>query len=208
MKGLIGRKLGMTRVFDEDGQSIPVTVLECGPCPITQIKTDEIDGYTALQLGFGSDRKEKRTPKPLMGHLAKAGASPMRLLREFRVPEVGDFQLGQELTVELFDDVDKVKITGISKGRGFAGVIRRYSFQRGRETHGSHNHRVPGSIGACATPSRVFRGKRMPGRMGTQRVTVKNLRVVRVDHENNLLFVKGGVPGWRNGYILVEAVQL
>jgi len=207
MKGLIGKKLGMTRVFDEDGRSIPVTVLQCGPCPITQIKTHEIDGYSALQLGFGADRKVKRTPKPLIGHLAKAGATPMRLLREFRVDAVNDFTLGQELTVELFEDVQKVKVTGISKGRGFAGVIRRYGFQRGRETHGSHNHRVPGSIGACATPSRVHRGKKMPGRMGNDRVSVKNLSVVRVDKENNLLFVKGGVPGTRNGYILVEATR-
>ena len=205
MKGLIGKKLGMTRVFNEDGHSIPVTVLQCGPCPITQIKTQETDGYTALQIGFGDDRKEKRTPKPLLGHLEKSGTGPLRMLREFRVDDVDGYALGQHLTVELFDDVSKVKVTGISKGRGFAGVIRRYGFQRGRETHGSHNHRVPGSIGACATPSRVFRGKKMPGRMGGDRVTVKNLDVVRVDKENNLLYVKGAVPGTRNGFILVKS---
>ncbi len=205
MKGLIGKKLGMTRVFDEDGHSIPVTVLQCGPCPITQIKTPDTDGYTALQLGFGDDRKEKRTPKPLAGHLAKSGSGPLRMLREFRVKDVDGYALGQKLTVELFEGVDKVTVTGISKGRGFAGVIRRHNFQRGRETHGSHNHRVPGSIGACATPSRVYRGKKMPGRMGGERVTVKNLDVVRVDKENNLLLVKGAVPGTRNGYILVKS---
>ncbi len=205
MKGLIGKKLGMTRVFDEDGRSIPVTVLQCGPCPITQIKTQETDGYTALQLGFGDDRKEKRTPKPLRGHLAKSGSGPLRMLREFRTKDVDGYALGQKLTVELFEDVQKVTVTGVSKGRGFAGVIRRHNFQRGRETHGSHNHRVPGSIGACATPSRVFRGKKMPGRMGGDRVTVKNLEVVRVDKENNLLLVKGAVPGTRNGYILVKS---
>ncbi|HKI85889.1 MAG TPA: 50S ribosomal protein L3 [Thermoanaerobaculia bacterium] len=207
MKGLIGKKMGMTRVFDEDGRSIPVTVLECGPCPITQIKTNEKDGYQALQLGFGADRKEKRTPKPLLGHLAKSGSGPQRMLREFRVSDLEGYALGQKLTVELFDGIAKVRVTGISKGRGFAGVIRRYNFQRGRETHGSHNHRVPGSIGACATPSRVFRGKKMPGRMGNDRVSVKNLEVVRIDKENNLLFVKGAVPGTRNGFILVDAVS-
>lgn len=207
MKGLIGKKMGMTRVFDEDGRSIPVTVLECGPCPITQIKTNEKDGYQAVQLGFGADRKEKRTPKPLLGHLAKSGSGPQRLLREFRVNDLEGYALGQNLTVDLFDGIAKVRVTGISKGRGFAGVIRRYNFQRGRETHGSHNHRVPGSIGACATPSRVYRGKRMPGRMGNDKVTVKNLEVVRVDKENNLLFVKGAVPGARNGFILVNAIS-
>lgn len=206
MKGLIGKKMGMTRVFDEEGRSIPVTVLECGPCPVTQIKTTEKDGYQAVQLGFGADRKEKRTPKPLLGHLAKSGVGPQRMLREFRVSDLEGYALGQRLTVELFDGISKVRVTGISKGRGFAGVIRRYGFQRGRETHGSHNHRVPGSIGACATPSRVFRGKKMPGRMGNDRVTVKNLELVRVDKENNLLFVKGAVPGTRNGFILVNAM--
>jgi large subunit ribosomal protein L3 len=207
MKGLIAKKLGMTRVFDEDGRNVPVTVLECGPCPITQIKTPETDGYAALQLGFGADRKEKRTPKALRGHLARSGTGPMRMLREFRVDDTEGFELGQELTVEVFAEVEKVKVTGTSKGRGFAGVIRRHNFQRGRETHGSNNHRVPGSIGACATPSRVFRGKSMPGRLGNDRVAVKNLKVVRVDKENNLLFVQGAVPGTRNGYILVEAVS-
>jgi large subunit ribosomal protein L3 len=206
MKGLIGKKMGMTRVFDEDGRSIPVTVLECGPCPVTQIKTTEKDGYQAVQLGFGADRKEKRTPKPLLGHLAKSGSGPQRMLREFKVDDLEGFALGQQITVDLFDGTAKVRVTGISKGRGFAGVIRRYGFQRGRETHGSHNHRVPGSIGACATPSRVFRGKKMPGRMGNDRVTVKNLELVRIDKENNLLFVKGAVPGTRNGYILVNAI--
>jgi large subunit ribosomal protein L3 len=206
MKGLIGKKMGMTRVFNDDGESIPVTVLACGPCPITQIKTGEKDGYMALQLGFGSDRKEKRTPKPLLGHLAKSKAGPQRLLREFKVASLEGFALGQQLTVELFEGTSKVNVIGVSKGRGFAGVIRRHKFQRGRETHGSHNHRVPGSIGACATPSRVFRGKRMPGRMGNDRVTARNLDLVRIDKENNLLFVKGAVPGTRNGYILVNAV--
>ena len=203
MKGLIGKKLGMTRVFDEEGRSIPVTVLECGPCPVTQIKSTESDGYNAVQLGFG-ERKEKRTTKAMMGHLEKSGTGPKRLLREFRVNDPSSFELGQELTVGDFDDVGKVRVTGVSKGKGFAGVIRRWGFQRGRETHGSHNHRVPGAIGACATPSRVHRGKKMPGRMGNDRTTVKNLRVVRVDTENNLIFVKGAVPGTRNGFILVE----
>jgi large subunit ribosomal protein L3 len=203
--GLIGKKLGMTHVFDEEGRSIPVTVLECGPCPVTQIKTTEIDGYSAVQLAFGADRKEKRTPKALKGHLDKSGAGPMRLVREFRVADTEGLELGQSMTVELFDGVEKVKVTGVTKGRGFSGLMKKYNFGGGKETHGSHHHRRTGTIGMCATPSRVFRGHPMPGRYGSERRTMRNLKVVRVDKDNNLLLVKGAVPGAKNGFVLVQA---
>lgn len=205
VRGLIGKKIGMTRIFAEDGRMIPVTVLECGPCPVTQIKNDEIDGYTAVQLGFGNDRKPKRTPKAIEGHLAKAGATPQRLLREFRVEDVSDLELGQEISVDVFEGVDKVKVTGMTKGRGFSGTMKRYNFGGGKATHGSHHHRRTGTIGMCATPSRVHKGHPMPGRWGNDRCTVKNLEVVRVDQDNNLLLVKGAVPGAKNGFVLVQA---
>jgi large subunit ribosomal protein L3 len=205
VRGLIGKKIGMTRIFEEDGRMVPVTVLECGPCPITQIKNDEIDGYTAVQLGFGNDRKPKRTPKALEGHLAKAGVTPQRVLREFRVDDISDLELGQQVSVDVFEGVDRVKVTGTTKGRGFSGTMKRYHFGGGKATHGSHHHRRTGTIGMCATPSRVHKGHPMPGRWGNDRRTVKNLEVVRVDQDNNLLLVKGAVPGARNGFVLVTA---
>ena len=205
VRGLIGKKVGMTRLFDEDGKMIPVTVLECGPCPVTQIKNEETDGYSAVQLGYGNDRKPKRTPKAVQGHLDKSGTTPQRVLREFRVDDASDIELGQEISVEVFEGVDKVKVTGQTKGRGFTGVVKRYKFGGGKDTHGSHHHRGAGTIGMCATPSRVHKGHPMPGRYGNDRVTVKNLEVVRVDKENNLLLVKGAVPGARNGFVLVTA---
>lgn len=205
VRGLIGRKVGMTQVFDEEGQVIPVTVLECGPCPVTQIKTEETDGYAAVQLGFGADRKEKRTPAGLKGHLEKSGTGPQRLLREFRVDDASGIEVGQHMTVEIFEGVDKVKVTGMTKGHGFAGVVKHYGFGGGKETHGSMHHRRTGTIGMCATPGHVFRGHPMPGRFGNVRRTVSNLKVVRVDKENNLLLVKGAVPGGKNGYVLVQA---
>ena len=205
VRGLIGKKVGMTRLFDEDGRMIPVTVLECGPCPVTQIKNQDTDGYTAVQLGFGNDRKPKRTPKAVQGHLDKSGTTPQRVLREFRVDDASDIELGQEISVDVFEGVDKVKVTGQTKGRGFTGVMKRYKFGGGKDTHGSHHHRRAGTIGMCATPSRVHKGHPMPGRYGNDRVTVKNLEVVRVDKENNLLLVKGAVPGARNGFVLVTA---
>ena len=205
VRGLIGKKIGMTRIFEEDGRMVPVTVLECGPCPITQIKNDEIDGYTAVQLGFGNDRKPKRTPKALEGHLAKAGVTPQRVLREFRVDDISDLELGQQISVDVFEGVDRVKVTGTTKGRGFSGTMKRYHFGGGKATHGSHHHRRTGTIGMCATPSRVHKGHPMPGRWGNDRRTVKNLEVVRVDKDNNLLLVKGAVPGAKNGFVLVQA---
>jgi large subunit ribosomal protein L3 len=203
MKGLIGRKLGMTRIFEEDGRAIPVTVLECGPCPVTQIKTEKSDGYSAIQLAFG-ERKESRTTKPLAGHLAKAGVGPKRMLREFRVDSTEGFTPGQELTVELFEGVPKLNVTGVTKGRGFAGVVKRWGFGGGKETHGSNHHRAAGTIGMCATPSRVFKGHHMPGHYGVDRHTAVNLKVVRIDSERNLIFVRGSVPGSRNGFVLVQ----
>ena len=205
VRGLIGKKIGMTRLFDEDGRMIPVTVLECGPCPVTQIKSEDTDGYSAVQLGFGNDRKPKRTPKAVQGHLDKSGTTPQRVLREFRVDDASDIELGQEISVDVFEGVDKVKVTGQTKGRGFTGVMKRYKFGGGKDTHGSHHHRRAGTIGMCATPSRVHKGHPMPGRYGNDRVTVKNLEIVRVDKENNLLLVKGAVPGARNGFVLVTA---
>ena len=205
LKGIIGKKIGMTQVFDADGRVTPVTVLACGPCPITQVKTEETDGYKAVQLGFGDDRKEKRTPKALLGHVGKAGVGPLRILREFRVDDVEGLEVGASVSVDIFEGTEKVKVVGTSKGRGFAGVMKRYGFGGGKETHGSHHHRRAGTIGMCATPSRVFKGHPMAGRMGNSRVTVRNLKIVRIDTENNLILVKGAVPGAKNGFVLVQA---
>jgi len=203
MKGMIGRKLGMTRLFEEDGRAVPVTVLECGPCPVTQIKTNETDGYNAIQLGFG-ERKDKRTPKPMKGHLGKAGVSPKRMLREFRVDSAEGFEAGKDVTVEIFEGIAKVNVTGVTKGRGFAGVVKRHGFGGGKETHGSNHHRNAGTIGMCATPSRVFRGHPMAGHYGVDRRTAVNLTIEKIDTERNLMFVRGSVPGAKNGYVLVQ----
>ena len=205
VRGMIGKKIGMTQVFDEEGRVVPVTVIECGPCPITQIKTEETDGYLAVQIGFGSDRKVKRTPKAHMGHVEKAGAGPQRMLKEFRVDATDGLELGQLLTVDTFEGIDRVKVTGYSKGRGFGGLMKRWGFGGGKATHGSHHHRRAGTIGMCATPSRVHRGHPMPGQYGNEKRTVKNLRVVRIDKDNNLILVRGAVPGAKNGFVIVQA---
>lgn len=204
MPGLIGKKVGMTRIFDEEGAQVPVTVIEAGPCPVVGMRSDEQDGYQAIQLGYGQ-KKEKRTSRAEMGHVAEAGleAAP-RLLREFRIGDDEEYEVGQQLTVELFEAGDRVKVTGRSKGKGFQGVVKRHGF-RGRP--GSHGHpmsRNPGSMGPGTDPSRVIKGKKLPGRMGGSRTTIRNLQVVRVDGERNLLFVKGGVPGARDGYVLIS----
>lgn len=201
-KGLLARKLGMTRVFDEQGRQIPVTVLEAGPCVVVQHRTPERDGYTAVQLGFGP-RKLNRTTKPMQGHFRKAGAAPRRLLREFAwsdaLPEVGS-----DVTVGIFSAGERVDVTGVSKGRGFAGVIKRHHARRGPMTHGSKYHRRVGSLNAGTTPARVFKGRQMPGRLGGRRATVSSLRVVRIDTERHLLLVRGGVPGVRGTYVAVR----
>jgi len=205
MPGLIGRKIGMTSIFDENGKNIPVTVIEVGPNYVTQVRTKEKDGYEALQLGF-DDKKEKRTTKPLKGHFAKAGVTPKRKLVEFQGFEK-EYQPGDEIRVEdVFVEGEYVDVTGISKGKGFQGVVKRHGFGGvGQATHGQHNRlRAPGSIGASADPSRVFKGMRMAGRMGNKRVTVQNLQVMKIIPEKNLLIVKGNVPGHKKSYVIIK----
>jgi large subunit ribosomal protein L3 len=202
MTAILARKLGMTQIFQEDGRLERVTVLEAGPCPVTAIRTHERDGYEAVQLAFGIVR-EKALSKPELGHLKKAGAPPMRHLAEFR-DDVGELLIGDTVTVSAFAVGAKVKISGTSKGKGFQGGVKRHNFRTGPKTHGSHNYRAPGSIGASATPSRVFKGIRGPGQMGNKRITQLGLTVVGVDEERNLLLVRGAVPGPRQGVVEVR----
>jgi large subunit ribosomal protein L3 len=202
MAAILARKLGMTQVFMEDGRVERVTVLEAGPCPVTGIRTHERDGYEAVQLAFGPVR-EKHITKPELGHLKKADAPPCRHLAEFR-DEAGELQVGQTVTAGVFAEGDRVKVSGTSKGKGFQGTVKRHGFSRGPVTHGSHNVRAPGSIGAAAYPARVFKGIRGPGQMGNKRVTQKGLEVVRVDAGRNLLLVRGSVPGPRQGVVEVR----
>jgi len=203
MIGLIARKIGMTQLFDEAGRVVPVTVLVAGPCKVVQVKTAERDGYAALQLGFGA-RREKCQTAPVKGHLKKHGAAGVRTLREVRVDDTAAYPEGHELNVSLFEVGARVDVIGTSKGRGFAGVVKRHHFSGGRETHGCVTHKQPGSIGASAYPSRVIKGKRLPGRMGGERVTVKNLEVIGVDAEQHLVWVRGSVPGAPNGTVLIR----
>ncbi len=204
MPGIIGKKIGMTRVFDESGAQVPVTVIMAGPCPVTQIKTQDTDGYAAVQVGFGA-QKASRAPKAELGHVAAAGleAAP-RLIREFPIADGAEYELGQELTVEQFEVGDKVKVTGTSKGRGFQGVVKRYGFAGRPGGHGHPMSRNPGSMGPGTDPSRVIKGKKLPGQMGGTRTTIRNIQVVKIDGERNLLFVKGGVPGSRDSYVLIQ----
>ncbi|MFQ5592723.1 MAG: 50S ribosomal protein L3 [Anaerolineae bacterium] len=202
MKGILGKKVGMTQVFDDSGEVIPVTVIEAGPCYVTQVKTEATDGYAAVQIGF-ERIEERKLKKPQRGHLGKI--SPLRYFREIRTDDVGEYKVGQQVDVGMFEAGQRVDVTGISKGRGFAGVVKRHGFRGGPKTHGqSDRHRAPGSIGATSTPGRVFKGMRMAGRMGNERVTVQSLKVVRVDPKRNLLLVKGSVPGRRGGLVLVR----
>jgi large subunit ribosomal protein L3 len=200
---ILGRKLGMTQVWSEDDRLIPVTVIQAGPCTVTQIKTDAKEGYNAIQIGFG-DIKAKKVNQPMAGHFKKAGVEPSKVLREVHVDDPSAYELGQKVTVEQFAEVKKVDISGISKGKGFAGVIKRHNFQGGPGGHGAHFHRAPGSIGQCATPSRVFKGMRLPGHMGVDKVTVKNLELVRIDVDQNLMLVKGAVPGGKGALVSVR----
>jgi len=203
MAGLIGKKIGMTRVFTEEGVAVPVTVVEAGPCPVVQVKTPETDGYEAVQLGFGS-RKPKRAKKARLGHVAKAGLETApAILREFPPDKGVEYELGQELTVELFETGDSVKVTGTTKGRGFQGGVKRHGFAGRPATHGHPMSRTPGSMGPGTDPSRVIKGKKLPGQMGSVRKTIRNIEVVKVDPDRNLLFLKGGVPGSRNSYVLI-----
>jgi large subunit ribosomal protein L3 len=206
MAGILGRKVGMTQLFTEEGERIPATVIEAGPCWVTGVRETERDGYRAVQLAFG-EAKERRLGKPRVGHLKKAGAPALRHLAEFRLGEgdEGDPKIGEQVTVDAFERGQRVKITGRSKGKGFQGTIKRHNFHRGPVSHGSHNVRAPGSIGASATPSRVIKGVRMPGHMGHDRVTQPGLEVIEVDASRNLLIVRGAVPGPRGGLLEVRS---
>jgi large subunit ribosomal protein L3 len=201
MKGILGRKLGMTQVFAEDGKVVPVTVIEAGPCVVLQKKELQNDGYEAVQIGFAD---KKRANKPEAGHASKAGTAPKRYVREIRGVDLGTYEVGQVLTAEVFASGDVVDVVGISKGKGFAGAIKRHNQARGPMAHGSRYHRGPGSLGSI-NPNRVFKGQTLPGRMGGERVTVQNLEVVKVDVDRNLLLVKGSVPGPKNSYVTVKA---
>ena len=216
MKGIVGIKLGMTQVFDEDGVVTPVTIVQAGPCYVTQVKTQSSDGYDAVQVGFGAV-KESRLTKGELGHLGlvkssgkrarkkDSGIAPVRHLNEFRTKSAGEYSVGQVLTVEQFEAGDKVDVSGVTKGRGFAGVVKRYNFAGGPKTHGqSDRWRATGSIGAGSTPGRVFKGKRMPGHMGSKSFTAQNLKVVRIDAEKNLLAVKGAIPGTKGGLVILR----
>jgi large subunit ribosomal protein L3 len=203
MPGLIGKKIGMTSIFSEEGKNIPCTILEVGPCKVTQVKTEEADGYSAIQLGF-SEQKESRVSKAALGHFKKADSAPLRKLVEF--PADTDVLLGDVVNVEIFEEGDFVTVVGTSKGKGFQGVVKRYNFKGvGDATHGQHNRlRAPGSIGAASYPARVFKGMRMAGQMGDARVKVENLEVLKVLSDRNMIVVKGAVPGAKNSYIIIE----
>jgi large subunit ribosomal protein L3 len=205
MPGIIGKKIGMTSLFTPDGKNIPCTLIEAGPCVVTQVKTVDSDGYNAVQIAYG-EKKAKNTTKALAGHFAKAGTTPKKRLVEFRTEDVATYSLGSTVETSLFEEGEFVDVVGTSKGKGFQGVVKRYNFQGvGGQTHGQHNRlRHPGSIGACSWPSRVFKGMRMGGRMGTDRVKIQNLKVMRIVADKNLILVSGSVPGAKNGYVYLE----
>lgn len=201
-KGILGRKVGMSQIFTETGEAVPVTVIEAGPCVVVQRKTPEVDGYSAIQLGFG-EKRERLFNKPLKGHFEKFGVKPKKYLREIRVEDPTSYEVGQEIKADIFEVGEKVDVVGTSKGKGFAGGIKRHGFHRGPMTHGSKYHRRPGAA-AAKGPGRVFKGRKMPGRLGGERVTVQNLEVVKVDPEQNLLAVKGAIPGPKGGLVLIK----
>ena len=203
INAIYGKKIGMTQIFAEDDTVVPVTVIQAEPNKVVQVKTTETDGYEAVQMGFGYV-KPRRVNKPMAGHFAKQGTEPTRYLREVRVENASEYKVGDTQTVAAFADVKKVDVQGVSKGKGFAGVMKRYGFAGGPGGHGAHFHRAPGSVGQCATPSRVFKGLRLPGHMGCDTVTVKNLELVRIDEDQNLILVKGAVPGGKNAIVRVR----
>ena len=204
IKGLLGKKLGMTQIFDENNHVVPVTVVEAGPCVITQIRTQEPDGYTAIQLAYG-DIDPRKVKKPQAGHFNKAGVTPRRHVAEIRMDDVSGYELGQEITANIFDGITFVDVTGITKGKGFAGGMKRHGFAGQGAGHGNQaSHRRVGGIGACATPGRVFKGKRMAGRMGQDRVTTQNLKIQKIDADANLILIKGAIPGNRGGIVTVK----
>ncbi|WP_230398284.1 50S ribosomal protein L3 [Novisyntrophococcus fermenticellae] len=202
-KAILATKVGMTQIFDEDGAVIPVTVLQAGPCVVTQVKTQDNDGYSAVQVGF-ADKREKLVNKPMKGQFDKAGVSYKRFLREFKFEDAENYELGQEIKADIFGAGDKIDATAISKGKGFQGAIKRHNQSRGPMTHGSKYHRHAGSNGSASDPSKVFKGKKMPGHMGSKQITIQNLEVVRVDAENNLLLVKGSVPGPKKSLVAIK----
>ena len=202
-KGIIAKKIGMTQIFSEDGSLIPVTVLQAGPCYVTQVKTIENDGYEAVQVGF-DDVREKLVTKPVKGHLDKAGVQTLRFMKEFKFENASEYKLGQEIKADIFEAGDKIDVTGKSKGKGCQGAIKRHGQSRGPMAHGSKYHRHAGSNGACSDPSKVFKGKKMPGQMGAVKVTVQNLEIVRIDAEDNLILVKGAIPGPRKSTVVLK----
>lgn len=202
-KAIIGKKIGMTQIFDETGKVIPVTVIEAGPCVVAQVKTVETDGYDAIQLGFG-DVKENKVNKPVKGHFAKGSVTPKKHLREFRVDSIESYKVGDEIKADTFAQGDKIDVQGTSKGKGFQGVIKRHGQSRGPMGHGSMYHRRPGSMGPTSTPGRVFKGKKLPGHMGVQTITIQNLDVVRVDMDKNVILVKGSVPGVKGAILKIK----
>lgn len=205
VEGLIGKKIGMTQIWNENGEVIPVTVIKAGPCVVVQKKTVEKDGYNAVQLGLVEDKPLKKVNKPLAGHFQKANVPPTRILKEFAVLDnFENINVGDIIKVDIFEKDKKVDCTGISKGRGFQGVVKRHGFSGGPASHGSMFHRRPGSIGASTFPARVLKGQRMPGRMGGERVTVRNLEIVKIDKENNILMVKGAIPGYKGSYCFIR----
>jgi large subunit ribosomal protein L3 len=203
-KAILGKKLGMTQIFDEDGKIIPVTVIEAGPCVVVQKKTVEKDGYDAIQLGF-ADIREKLVNKPLKGHFAKAGATLKRFVREVKVEDINSYEVGQEIKADLFAVEEKIDVSGISKGKGFQGAIKRWNQHRGPMSHGSKFHRAPGSMGASSDPSRTFKNKKLPGHMGHVSRTVLNLKVAKVMSEKNIILIKGGVPGPNKGFVVIRS---
>jgi large subunit ribosomal protein L3 len=205
--GILGTKLGMTQVFDETGKAIPVTVVQAGPCTVTQIKTSQTDGYSAIQVGYG-EVSTKALNKPELGHLAKTSAPPLKHLQEYRADAPSDFELGQQIKADVFEAGQLVDVTGTSIGRGFAGYQKRHNFKRGPMAHGSKNHRLPGSTGAGTTPGRVYPGKRMAGRLGGTQVTTRKLTVVRVDAERNLILIKGAIPGKPGALVSISPAKL
>ncbi len=202
-KAILGKKLGMTQIFAEDGTLIPVTVILAGPCSVVQKKTTEIDGYSAVQVGF-EDKKEKKANKPEKGHFAKAGVAVKRYVKEFKLDNADEMNVGDEIKATVFEAGEIIDVTGTSKGHGYAGTIKRWGTHRGPMAHGSHYHRGPGSLGACSSPSRVFKGKKLPGHYGVDTVTIQNLDLVKVDAERNLLLVKGSVPGPKGGLLVIK----
>lgn len=202
----MGKKLGMAGMFMPDGLYVPVTVIEAGPCVVTQIKTAESDGYNALQLGFG-EKKKSRVNKPLSGHFTKSESEGFEYVKEFAATDPGEYSLGQQITLEMFKIGERVDISGTTKGRGFSGVIKRHGFHGGRKSHGSKSHRIPGSIGCSASPSKVIKGKKLPGRYGNDRKTIRNLEVVDIRPEDNLILIKGAVPGAKSGLVTINKLK-